>query len=147
MFFDLTVGRDPFREGPVVLWRAVRLRARRAGRLGVAAGRVWLTRDGHADDLVLSDGDQIRLVAGEAFLAEPWDAGTTAQLTWRDDQPVRRGAGLRFAFARALRGTARRAEGVAARLSAWARNAEASASRAHGNMACGESMATSGALQ
>jgi Protein of unknown function (DUF2917) len=147
MFFDLTLGHDPLREGPVVLGRAVRLRARRAGRLRVAGGRVWLTRDGHADDLVLSVGDQIRIAAGEAFLAEPWDAGTTARLAWRDDQPVRRGAGLRFALARALRAGARRAEVLAARLSAWARNAEASASRAHGNMACGESMASSGALQ
>ncbi len=147
MFFDLTATRDPLREGPLLLARAIHLRARRGGVLRVSAGRVWLTQSGRWDDLVLSHGERIRLAAGQDVVAEPWQSGNSARLSWCADQPLRPGDALRAVLARVLRGAVRGVDAFGARLAAWARNAEASARRAQGSMACGESMASSGALQ
>ncbi len=120
-------GLDGLRGGPLLLHRAMRLRATRRGRLRVAAGRVWLTQDGRDEDFVLAPGEQIQLAAGQAIVAEPWTAGTSARLSWCADQSAPPLAGLRTALARALRGAARRADFVGERLSAWARKAEANA--------------------
>lgn len=147
MLFDLTAARDPLRKGPLVVARAIHLRIRGGGELQVAAGRIWLTQNGRWDDLVLSRGERIRLAAGQDVVAEPWQAGNSAQLTWCADQPLRPVDVLRAALARALRGAARGVDAFGARLAAWARSAEASARRAQGSMACGESIASSGALQ
>lgn len=147
MLFDITVTRDPLREGPLLLARAIRLRARQGGELRVSTGRVWLTQNGRWDDLVLSPGDRVRLTAGQDVVAEPWRAGNSARLTWCADQPLRPVDVLRAALARALRGAARGVDAFGARLAAWARSAEASARRAQGSMACAESIASSGALQ
>jgi Protein of unknown function (DUF2917) len=131
------------------------LQTRRSGRLTVASGRVWLTRRGDLDDHVLSAGEALRLRADEQAVVEPWVDGTSVRLAWRGDQP--RARVLRWADAvRAamvgLRATALRGLGDALavsgeRLLAWARNAEASASRAQGAISRGESSASSGALQ
>lgn len=147
MFFDLTATRDPLREGPLLLARAIHLRARRGGELHVSAGQVWLTQSSRWDDLVLSRGEHIRLAAGQDVVAEPWQAGNSARLTWCADQPSRPVDVLRAALARVLRGAAGGVDAFGARLAAWARSADASARRAQGSMACGESIASSGALQ
>jgi hypothetical protein len=63
------------------------LRTRRAGCLTVAAGQVWLTRQGDLDDHVLSPGQTVCLRADERVVVEPWASGTLVQLAWRSDQP------------------------------------------------------------
>lgn len=124
------------------------LRTRRAGRLVVRSGRAWITRQGDPDDHVLSAGDAMDLAADERVVLEPWQGGTPVRLSWCSAQ--RPASVLRAADA--LRGTTLRwaARSLAAageRLTTWARKAAASASRPHGAMPCGESSASSGALQ
>jgi hypothetical protein len=129
--------------------RSVRLlRTRRAGRLTVKSGRAWITRRGDPDDHVLSAGEAVELRADEQVVVEPWEGGTQVRLAWCGAQ--RRAALLRGADA--LRGGALRfvagwSAAAGERLLALARSAAASASRAHGPIACGESSASSGALQ
>jgi hypothetical protein len=127
------------------------LLGRNAGWLDVAAGRVWITRDGGGADHVLDAGDRLWLGRGERVLAEPWRASQPASLGWSSALPVLqaprlRGAGV-FGAAPALRAAAVLLRFGAARLLAAARSAEASASRAQGSIAAGDSIASSGALQ
>jgi len=134
---------------------ALRLQAGQAGWLQVEAGRVWLTRDGGGADEVLDAGACLALGRGERVVAEPWRAGQPVRLRWRigaqagaacaDVQPlaVRPRPLAGWAFAAAARGL----RGLALRLVAAARSAEARASRAQGCMPAGDSMASSGALQ
>lgn len=137
--------------GPSTLRVARRLRVGQSGCLSVSGDAVWLTRDGEADDHVLVAGQGMRLRSGDAVLVQPWTAGGASRLLWQADQALPRlfrwraaaaGLGARFfgATSEALRG-------VSDRLAARARTAEAIASRAQGCMACGESIASSGALQ
>jgi hypothetical protein len=124
------------------------LRTRRPGRLVVKSGRAWITRQGDLDDHVLSAGEAMELHADEQLVVEPWEGGTQVRLSWCGTQ--RRAALLRGAEALrggALRWVARWSAAAGDRLLALARNAAASASRAHGAMPCGESRASSGALQ
>lgn len=127
------------------------LRTRAPGRLVVKAGRAWITRQGDLDDHVLSAGQAVELRADEQVVVEPWESGTPVRLAWCSAQ--RRAAPLRGADAlrgAVLRAVARGSAAAGARLlglAALARNAAASASRAHGAMPCGESSASSGALQ
>jgi Protein of unknown function (DUF2917) len=131
------------------------LQTRRSGRLVVAAGRAWLTRQGDLDDHVLSAGETLRLRADDQVVVEPWVDGTSVWLAWRSDQPrarVFRGVEALIGAVVGLRAAAWRGLGGAlvaagARLLAWARSAEASASRAQGSISRGESSASSGALQ
>lgn len=136
---------------------ALRLRARHSGWLAVQRGRVWLTRDGDADDHVLAKGERFWLQAGEQLVVEPWQVDGAAQLGWHEGtadeaQAVARAAqaaGLRREglAADAWRGAARVLRGAAGRLLAAARSAEAKAIRAHGRISAGDSMASCGALQ
>jgi len=124
------------------------LRTRRPGRLMVKSGRAWITRQGDLDDHVLSPGQAVELRADEQVVVEPWDRGSPVRLSWCSAQ--RRAAALRGAEALrdgALRFVARWSAAAGDRLLALARSAAASASRAHGAMPCGESRASSGALQ
>jgi hypothetical protein len=124
------------------------LRTRRPGRLVVQAGRAWITRQGDPDDHVLSVGEAVDLRADEQVVVEPWEGGTQVRLAWCGAQRrlgLLRGVdGLR---ARALRGLASWSAAAGTRLLALARSAAASAKRAQGAMPCGESSASSGALQ
>jgi len=74
-------------DGPLSACRARALRARQAGRLTVAAGRVWITRAGDLDDHVLDAGETLAIDAHEDVVVEPWRAGAAARLAWRSDQP------------------------------------------------------------
>jgi Protein of unknown function (DUF2917) len=124
------------------------LRTRRPGRLVVKAGRAWITRQGDLDDHVLAAGEAVDLRADEQVVVEPWEGGTQVRLAWCGVQ--RRAAflrGLDGLRARALRAVAGAASAVGERLLALARSAAASAKRAQGAMPCGESSASSGALQ
>jgi hypothetical protein len=137
--------------GASTLRFARRMRVVQPGRLHVAGDAVWLTRDGEPDDHVLVAGQTMRLSSGDAVLMQPWTAGGVSRLVWRADQALPRVLRWRAALAalgarlfNAVSGALRRESD---RLAAWARMAQASASRAQGCMACGESIASSGALQ
>ena len=124
------------------------LRTRRAGRLTVKAGRAWITREGDLDDHVLSAGEAVELRAHEQIVVEPWEGGTQVRLAWCSAQ--RRAAllrGVELLRVAALRFVAGWSAAAGERLSALARSAAASASRAQGAMPCAESSASSGALQ
>lgn len=102
------------------------------GELTVLKGRVWVTGQGDGDDLVLSRGERLHIVAGTDVVVEPWDRAQGAVLHWA---PQRRGAhalGLR-----ALAGGF---------FAALARRAASNASRAHGCIKAGDSIASSGAV-
>lgn len=135
-------------EGALETCSARLLRTRRAGRLTVESGRAWITRRGDLDDHVLAAGEAVELGADEQVVVEPWVGGTPVQLAWHSAQ--RRAVLLRGADAlreRVLRGVALGAAAAGERLLALARSAAASARRAQGVIACGESNASSGALQ
>ncbi len=131
----------------------LRLEMGHAGWLQVAGGQVWLTRDGGGDDHVLAAGSRIWLGRGERVVVEPWRAGDVATLGWQRctavlQPPVRlRRAAAAPAAAGAWRGLALALRALAAGLLAAARSADSRASRAHGAMPAGESIASSGALQ
>ncbi len=104
-----------------------------AGELTVLRGRVWLTGHcGPADDAdrVLSPGDSLRLSDAGAAVIESWRRGEGAELRW---QPRAQRAGL-AGFAGAF-------------FAALARTAASSASRAHGCISAGDSIASSGAVK
>ena len=129
-------------DGPLSACRARLLRSRRPGRLTVSAGRVWVTRSGDLDDHVLGAGQALAVRAHEQVVVEPW-GGSAASLAWRSDQP-RTFAARAFAALAALRcGLST----VGAAWAARARSAAASARHAQGSIHCGESSASSGAVQ
>ena len=134
--------------------RAMSLRARHASELVVVGGRVWATLDtlhgaaaGGSEDLILEAGAHLPLAAGQRVVLEPLRGPVGAQasvtlLRQTRSYPLplllrETGAVLRGAALGALRG---------ALAGARAARAASSASRAQGAMACGESMASSGAL-
>jgi hypothetical protein len=130
--------------GSLALPGARRWAATGAGWIAVQAGRAWLTRDGDPDDHVLATGERLWLKRGDVVTAESWRPGEPAWLVWRPE-PVQP---LALVFAGALtRAVARGARGLAARLLALARSAEASACRAQGSICAGDSIASAGALQ
>jgi len=135
-----------FVDGPLSARGPRALRSRRAGRLTVSAGRVWVTRAGDLDDHVLGAGQALVIGAHEQVVVESWRDGSSACLAWRSDQPRALLARARDALAAVRRGLA----AAGARLGAWlalARSAAASDRRAQGAIAPGESSASSGALQ
>ena len=134
--------------------RAMSLRARHASELVVVGGRVWAPLDtqhgataGGSEDLILEAGAHLPLAAGQRVVLEPLRGPVGAQasvtlLRQTRSYPLplllrETGAVLRGAALGALRG---------ALAGARAARAASSASRAQGAMACGESMASSGAL-
>ncbi len=138
--------------------RAMSLRARHASELVVVGGRVWATLDtqhgaaaGGSEDLILEAGAHLPLAAGQRVVLEPLRGPVGAQAsvtllrqTRSYPLPVllrETGAVLRGAALGAVRGALR-----GALAGARAARAASSASRAQGAMACGESMASSGAL-
>lgn len=130
--------------------RALALRAREATELTVAQGMLWATLDGphvgplnDRGDVVLQAGERLLLAAGQRVLIESISAAgrEPVRLSWTR-QPRRYGvlrvlAPLRVALPAALRGVL---------TSVRAARAASNASRAQGAIACGESIASSGAL-
>ena len=122
-----------------------------SGELTVVDGRVWLTRRNDLADHVLERGQRLQLQAGDAAVVEGWSRDGDAVVHW---QPRSQGR-LRAPFLAAgrtpgLRVLAALAAGLALaarRLEAWARSAASSASRAHGRISAGESMACGGTVQ
>jgi len=121
--------------------QALTLRARRAGVLRIAQGRVWLTfgpagrRPGWpADDHVLGAGQALALARGDAVVLEAWHvgeaqgAGAAAAFVWTPAAPL----GVRpgwLALAQALQDLGRALGAVAG---ASARLAQAAAARLAG---------------
>lgn len=119
--------------------RAMGLKARHASELQVLSGCVWATLDGlHAGaandsgDVFLNAGTTLRVPAGRRVVLEAMRSadGDAAQLRWGRVAPA---YGFLAALRRALAG-------------ARAARAASNANRAQGAMACGESIASSGAL-
>lgn len=95
-------------------------------------GRAWVTA-GDGQDLVMSHGHALAVSDARQVVIEPFDAASRVVLRWQPIQaPVR---DLRW---RALPGAV---------LSALARSAASVASRTHGAMSAGDSMASSGAVK
>ena len=150
---------------------ALRLQAGCAGWLWVDGGTVWITRQGEGVDHVLSGADALFLGPGDEVVAEPWHAGQAVGLRWAQAADAQALAALRRAEGAAVLRPARSSgvfvpgaavslwagavwralaaglRGLAGRLAAAARSADARASRAQGCMAAADSMASSGALQ
>ena len=110
-----------------------------AGNLQVTSGEAWVTRDGRAEDWVLSAGQSLPLHSGEVITLGPLHEGRPVALSLPGPQP-----GLRAAFFGAVAALAR---GLGAGLLALARRAEATACRAQGSICAGESMASAGGLK
>lgn len=144
------------RTWPLSVGRAMALHARHASELEVQSGCVWVTLDGphtgapnDSGDVFLNAGTRLRVPAGQRVVLEALrcTGGDAAQLRWSRVAPAYGFLGvlgfgevlavLRGAALGALRG---------ALAGARAARAASSASRAHGAMACGESIASSGAL-
>ena len=152
---------------------ALRLQAGCNGWLWVEGGAVWVTRQGEGVDHVLSGADALYLGRGDRVVAEPWRTGQAVGLRWARAADAQALAALRRADGVAVLRPARSSavpatggavgdspwgdaawrllaaglRGLAGRLAAAARSAEARASRAHGRIAAGDSMASSGAFQ
>ena len=107
-----------FVDGPLSTCRARLMRSRRAGKLSVSAGRVWVTRSGDLDDHVLAAGQALAVGAHEEVVVEPWIEGTPAHLAWRSDQP----RGLVGRAADSLATLARRLSALGLRATAWLRS-------------------------
>ena len=127
---------------------------RSAGEVIVKSGRVWLTREGDADDHVLEAGQRVCLDAGGAVVLEPWQRDEHTVIDWRPRAQPRLDAFVRGAAAFGLRGVAGAADftadalrRAAGGLAALARSAAAMARRAQGAICAGESIASAGALQ
>ncbi len=144
----------PFRPLPRCFDATQRLAAGRAfslssrsGELTVLDGRVWLTRHNDLADHVLERGQRLQLQPGDAAVVEGWSREGDAVVHWQARPQGR----LRVPFlATALGLVAALAADfalAAGRLEAWARSAASSASRAHGNISVGESMACGGTVQ
>jgi hypothetical protein len=144
------------RTWPLSAGRAMALHASHACTLQVHSGCVWVTLDGphtgaanDSGDVFLNAGTTLRVPAGQRVVLEALHStdGDVAQLRWSRVAPAYGVLGaLGFGGALAvLRGAALGAmRGALA--GARAARAASNASRAQGAMACGESMASSGAL-
>lgn len=153
---------------------ALRLQTGSAGWLWVDSGAVWITRQGEGVDHVLSAAEALYLGRGDQVVAEPWHTGQAVELRWAQAADSQALAALRRAEGAAALRPARSSgvfvaggaatggwpwgdaawralaaglRGLAGRLAAAARSADAMASRAQGCMAAGDSRASSGALQ
>ena len=116
---------------------------RLGGELTVLDGRVWLTRDGDLGDHFIEAGQRLRLGVNENAVIESAHTGATVTVRW---QP-RRQSFLGALLTEPLRGLAFLAGLAATGFAALARSAAASACRAQGCIAGGDSIASSGALK
>lgn len=117
------------------------------GRLGgdlvVMEGDLYLTRNGDLGDHVLQAGQRLRLGVDENAVIEPARTGAGVTVRWYPRRQSFAGALL----AEPLRCLAFLAGRAAGGFAALARSAAASANRAQGCIAAGESMTSSGALK
>ena len=116
---------------------------RLGGELTVVDGRVWLTRDNDLGDHVVEPGQRIRLAVGDNAVIESAEKNRAVSLRWNP----RRQSFFGALAAEPLRGLAFLAGLAAGAFAALARSAAASASRAQGCIAGGDSIASSGALK
>lgn len=106
------------------------------GELTVLAGRVWITGHGDGEDRVLEAGERLQLARADAAVVESFDAGRPAEVAWRPQHAIAQRGGLRELFFAGL-----------AVFAAFARRAASNANLAQGRIACGDSIASSGALK
>lgn len=110
---------------------AVSLRARRAGRLEVVAGTVWVTRSSaDAADHVLHGGQTLTVRRGDRLVVERWQRDECVELRFSADAVVRPGV---RATVRALQSQARRLLSLAAQGLAGVSMATAECLRASGS--------------
>ena len=107
---------------------------RRATRVEVERGRLWVTREGDPDDRVLAAGQSLTVAAGERLWVGPWQREDDAPQWRRVALPVPRYAFLRARVAAAFGLAARALRGLAAGFDALARSAASIARRAQGCM-------------
>jgi Protein of unknown function (DUF2917) len=113
------------------------------GDLTVIDGTVWLTRDGDLGDHFIEAGQKLRLGVNENAVIESAHTGQPVVVRWNP----RRQSLLGAVLVEPLRGLALFAGLVATGFAALARSAAASASRAQGCIAGGDSIASSGTLK
>lgn len=88
-----------------MLTAACRWTAPRTGDYRVKQGRVWITRDGEAQDHVLAAGESLGVQRGDVLVIEPWTPGQVVH--WVFDRsapaaaPVRLAAWMAMALASA----------------------------------------------
>ena len=116
---------------------------RLGGDLTVLDGRVWLTRSGDLGDHFVEPGQRVRLGVDEHAVIESAHGGHIVRVSWNPRRQSFFGALL----ARPLRGVAFLTVLAAGGFAALARSAAASARRAQGCIAGGDSIASSGALK
>ena len=116
---------------------------RLGGDLTVVEGYVWLTRGDDLGDHVIEPGGKLRLGVDENAVIEPVYAGHSMTVRWNPRRQSFFGALL----AEPLRGAAFLTALAARGFAALARSAAASARRAQGCIAGGDSIASSGALK
>lgn len=104
--------------------------------LTALGARLWVTRDGDPADYVLAPGERLAVGRGEHVTLGGWDADLPAQWEW---QPAAAVPARYRLFDRVA--------GALAALAAFARNAASSASRAHGCIKAGDSIASAGTLR
>ncbi len=110
-------------------------------------GVLWVTRSGDLDDHVLARGERLAVERGDDLVVQAWRSDAPAAWDWRPRVAPAR-YGLRrelpaWAWCRVARGLRGAADGLAA----LARSAAARASRAHGCISAGESIAAAGTVQ
>lgn len=121
--------------------------APQAGWLVVSGGRAWLTRRGDMQDHVLASGGVLVVQAGDALTLGPWDREGAPRLVFVAAQQA---AGRRLTLAPLrwlLLPLSALARALGLGLLALARSAEAMASRTHGCISAGDSMASAGVLK
>jgi len=121
--------------------------AHRSAWLVARNGTLWVTRSGDPQDYVLSRGERLAVAPGDDVVLQAWRRNEPATWDWQPMVPQRsyrlRRAVPAWAWARA----ARALRGAATGLTALARSAADRASRAHGCISAGDSIASGGAVQ
>jgi Protein of unknown function (DUF2917) len=115
--------------------------------LCVRGGTLWVTRSGDPEDHVLGHGERLAVARGDDLVLQAWRNDVPAVWDWQPWPAPARYRLRRAVPAWAWGRCARALRGAADGLAALARSAAANASRAHGCISAGDSIAAGGAVQ